>query len=72
MYTTPSASHVVVPGVKRHVIAVSNGAIVEAKPDVPVSVVNEIVAPGAMNLVCGVALGATGAETVGISVADAN
>ena len=69
--TELSASHVVVPGVNKQVAVapvVANPAPV-ARPAVPVVVVNEIVAPGSTSLVSGFAVGASGAETVGVIVA---
>jgi hypothetical protein len=69
--TELSASHVVVPGVNKHVAVGPEVAspVPVARPEAPVVVVNEIVAPGSTNLVSGFAVGASGAETVGVIVA---
>jgi hypothetical protein len=69
--TELSASHVVVPGVNRQVAVGPDVAspVPVVKPEAPVVVVKEIVAPGSTNLVSGFAVGASGAETVGVIVA---
>jgi hypothetical protein len=69
--TELSASHVVVPGVNRHVAVAPDVAspVPVARPEAPVVVVKEIVPPGSTNLVSGFAVGASGAETVGVIVA---
>jgi hypothetical protein len=69
--TELSASQVVVPGVNKHVAVGPEVARPDpvARPEAPVVVVNEIVAPGNTNLVSGFAVGASGAETVGVIVA---
>jgi hypothetical protein len=68
--TTPSASHVVVLGVRRHVEEVTRPTPEVASAPVPVNVVNVAVAPGITAFVSGVAIGAGGAVTVGVTVAD--
>ena len=69
--TELSASQVVVPGVNKHVAVGPEVARPDpvARPEAPVVVVNEIVAPGSTSLVSGFAVGASGAETVGVIVA---
>jgi hypothetical protein len=66
-----SDSHVVVPGVNKHVALGPVVASIDplANPDVPVMGVKVIVAPGSTSFVSGVAFGAPGAETVGVIVA---
>jgi hypothetical protein len=63
-----SASHVVVPGVNKHVAVGPDVARPDplANPDVPVIGVKVIVAPGSTSLVSGVATGAPGGATVGV------
>ena len=69
--TTVVPAHVVVPGVNKHVAVGPDVARPDpvARPEAPVVVVNEIVAPGSTSLVSGFAVGASGAETVGVIVA---
>jgi hypothetical protein len=67
--TMPSASHVVVFGVSRQVADVLSPAGDVASAPVPVSVVNVAVPPGITALDSGVATGALGAATVGVTVA---
>ena len=64
--TTPSASHVVKPGVIKHVTVGLSPTPDDARPFVPVKVVNATVPPGITDLVSGVATGADGAITVGV------
>ena len=67
--TTPSASHVDVPGVNRHVADVLNaGPPVVAKPPLPVTVVKDTEPPGTTIFSSGAAAGAGGGVTVGVIV----
>jgi hypothetical protein len=68
--TTLSESHVVVPGVYRHVTPVPDvlRPVPVARPDVPVIVVNATVPPANTAVVSGVAAGAGGGSTVGVIV----
>jgi hypothetical protein len=70
--TELSASHVVVPGVKRHVAVAPVVArpVPVAKPDEPVIVVNATDEPGSTIFVSGVATGAAGGSTVRVIVDD--
>jgi hypothetical protein len=72
--TTLSESHVVVPGVYRHVTPVPDvlRSVPVARPDVPVIVVNATVPPANTALVSGVASGAGGGVTVGVIVASSD
>ena len=70
--TTPSASHVVVLGVSKHVTAAFNPAVAVANAPVPVIVVNVAVPPGITALLSGVATGNGGGTTVGVMVAPVN
>jgi hypothetical protein len=67
--TTPSVSHVVVPGVNRQVTLVFKPTPDDARPLAPVKVVNATVPPGITDLVSGVATGTAGSPTVGVIVA---
>ena len=70
MATTLSASHVVVPGVNRHVTfapLVCNSTP-DAKPEVPVMVVNATGWPCSVDFVSSLAVGAGGAFTVAVIV----
>ena len=69
--TTPSVSHVVgdEPGVIKHVTVAFSPTPDDARPFVPVKVVNAIVPPGITDLVSGVATGPVGGSTVGVIVA---
>ena len=67
--TTPSPSQVVVFGVYKHVAPVFKPTPDDARPLVPVKVVNATVSPGFTDFVWGVATGAFGAATVGVIVA---
>ena len=64
--TTPSVSHVEVPGVNKQVTVALSPTPDDARPLVPVKVVNATVPPGITDLVSGVATGAAGAITVGV------
>ena len=68
--TTLSASHVVDPGVYKHVTPVPEvfNPVPVASPVVPVIVVNSTDAPANTALVSGVATGAGGGSTVGVIV----
>jgi hypothetical protein len=70
--TELSASHVVVPGAKRHVAVAPVVArpVPVAKPDEPVIVVNATDEPGSTIFVSGVATGAAGGSTVRVIVDD--
>jgi hypothetical protein len=72
--TMPSASHNAgdEPGVMRHVELVLKPATAVARPLLPVKVVKATVPPGMTDFDCGVALGAVGADTVGVIVAFVN
>ena len=72
--TTPSASHASgdEAGVIKHVTEVSNPTPEVANPPVPVSVVKATVPPGITVLVCAVATGTAGIDTVGVIVAEVN
>ena len=69
MVTTPSASHVVVPGVSKHVAEGFRPTVEEPKPPVPVTVVNVAVPPANTAFVSGVAAGPAGGSTNGVIVA---
>jgi hypothetical protein len=70
--TELSASHVVVPGVNRHVAVapVVASPVPVARPEVPVVVVNATDEPGNTSFVSGVAVGAVGGSTVKVIVDD--
>ena len=72
MVTTPSESHVVVLGVKRHVANALSPTPDVARAPLPVSVVNVAVPPGITAFDSGVATGNPGIDTVGVIVALAN
>ena len=69
--TTPSASHAAgdEPGVIKQVTVALSPTPDDARPFVPVKVVNATVPPGITDLVSGVATGAAGSPTVGVIVA---
>ena len=67
--TTPSASHVDVPGVIKQVTVASSPTPDDARPLVPVIVVKATVPPGITDLVSGVATGIDGDNTVAVIVA---
>jgi hypothetical protein len=70
--TELSASHVVVPGVNRHVAVAPVVArpVPVAKPEEPVIVVKATDDPGSTSFVSGVATGAGGGSTVNVIVDD--
>jgi hypothetical protein len=72
METTPSASHVEVPGTSKHV-ADAFRFVPEPRPPAPVTVVNDTEPPGMTDFVSGLAVGGllTGGSTDGVIVADA-
>ena len=70
--TTPSASHVVVLGVNKHVAEVLSPTPDVASAPVPVIVVNVAVPPGITAFDSGVATGNPGIDTVGVIVAPVN
>ena len=71
METTPSASHVEVPGTSKHV-ADAFRFVPEPRPPAPVTVVNDTEPPGMTDFVSGLAVGGLGgAPTVGVIVAAA-
>ena len=70
--TIPSASHVVVLGVNKHVTVASSPTPDVANPPVPVIVVNATVPPGITDFESAVATGGVGSATVGVIVAPAN
>ena len=68
--TELSESHVVVPGLNKHVAfgPVVISPVPVARPPAPVVLVNATDAPGSTNFVCEVARGAVGGVTVGVIV----
>jgi hypothetical protein len=75
METTPSASHVEVPGTSKHVAfgPLVTSPVPVPSPLAPVTVVNDTEPPGITDFVSGLAVGGLGgAPTVGVIVAAAN